>query len=84
MLLYRFPELGRVYLLVRSSPEARFYGTIAKSEPFRPIRDKYGEGYEAFLREKVVPIDGDVGKPLCGIDAGALGTSTRSSTSRAS
>jgi long-chain acyl-CoA synthetase len=72
MLLYRFPEIGRLYLVVRSSPEKRFYGTIAESEPFRPLREKYGDGYEAFLRAKVVPIDGDVGKPLCGIDVQAI------------
>ena len=29
----------------------------------------YGDGFEAFLREKIVPIDGDVGLPHCGIDA---------------
>ena len=65
MLLYRFPEIARVYVLVRkgkaASSEARFFESIAESEPFRPIREKYG-AYEAFLREKVVAIDGDVGK----------------------
>lgn len=73
MLLYRFPEMGALYLVVRSSPEERFYGTIATSEPFRPLREKYGDGYEAFLRAKVVPIDADVGKPLCGIDPNTVG-----------
>src|SRR6185437_5961157 len=78
MLLYRFPEVGRVYLLVRkgkaASAEARFFESIATSETFRPLRDRYGDGFEAFLREKVVPIDGDVSLPLCGIDVGAIGT----------
>ncbi|HEY1955405.1 MAG TPA: AMP-binding protein [Polyangiaceae bacterium] len=77
MLLYRFPEIGRVYLLVRkgkaAGAEARFFESIATSETFRPIREKYGDGFEAFLREKVVPIDGDVSLPLCGIDVAAIG-----------
>ena len=77
LLLYRFPELGRVYLLVRkgkyASPEARFFESIATSETFRPLREKHGDGFEAFLRDKVVPIDGDVSLPLCGIDVAALG-----------
>src|SRR5580700_10297502 len=62
LLLHRFPELGRVYLLVRkgdaASSEERFFTTIAESEPFRPIRERLGDGYEAFLRDKVVPVDG--------------------------
>src|SRR5512140_1077753 len=76
MLLFRFPELERVYLLVRkgsfASSEARFFDDIAKSEPFRPIRERHGEGYDEFIRNKVVPIDGDVGQPLCGIDRALL------------
>ncbi len=73
LLLYRFPEIGKVYLLVRkgdaASSEERFFGTVAMSEPFRPIRERLGdEGYQAFLREKIVPLDGDVGKPMCGLD----------------
>ncbi len=76
MLLFRFPELERVYLLVRkgkfASSEARFFDDVAKSETFRPIRERHGDGYEAFMREKIVPIDGDVGLPLCGIDKGLL------------
>ena len=80
MLLYRFPEMGRVYVLVRkgkaASSEARFFEQIAESEPFRPIREKHGDGYEAFLREKVVPIDGDVGKPMCGIDPAVIAEMT--------
>jgi long-chain acyl-CoA synthetase len=59
MLLYRFPEIGRVYLLVRKgkaeSSEARFFEQIAESETFRPIREKHGEGFVDFLRRTVVP-----------------------------
>jgi long-chain acyl-CoA synthetase len=76
MLLYRFPELGRVYLLVRkgkfASSSERFHAEIATCEPFRPIREKHGDAFDAFIREKVIPIDGDVGQPLCGIDRALL------------
>src|SRR2546423_15644910 len=62
MLLFRFPELERVYMLVRkgshASSAARFFDDVAQSEPFRPIREKYGDDYDRFIREKVVPIDG--------------------------
>src|SRR5579862_4808118 len=72
MLLHRYPNVGRVYLVVRpkarGTPEARFWAETASSEVFDPLRKAHGEGFEAFLREKVVPIDGDMGRPLCGFD----------------
>ncbi len=78
MLLYRFPEIGKVVLLVRKgdakSSEERFFNTTAESEPFRPIRERLGDGYAAWIRDKVIPIDGDVGKPLCGLDPASLGS----------
>lgn len=71
MLLDRYPEIGRIFLLVRKSKtktsEERFWSEIATSEAMKPLRDRYGDGFEAFLREKITPIDGDVGLPFCGI-----------------
>ena len=65
MLLDRFPELGKMYLVVRpkqgQSVEERFWAQIASSPVFDPIREKHpGPAFEAFLRDKVVPIPGDV------------------------
>ena len=77
MMLARFPSVGRIYLLVRKSKtktsEERFWSEIATSECLEPLRKLHGEGYEAFLKEKVFPVDGDVGQPNCGIDAALLG-----------
>jgi long-chain acyl-CoA synthetase len=72
MLLHRFPEVAHLYLLVRpkegQSAEERFWSQIATSPVFDPLREKYpGEGFEAFLREKVTPIAGDVVEPLLGL-----------------
>jgi long-chain acyl-CoA synthetase len=71
MMLDRYPEIGRLYLLVRSNEshtsEARFWSKIATSEALAPLRTRYGDGFEAFLREKIVVLDGDVGEALCGI-----------------
>ena len=76
MLLDRYPEIGKIYLLVRStdalSSEERFWNVIVKNEAFRPLRETYGDGFEAFLKDKVVPIDGDVGRPFCGVDEAVL------------
>jgi len=72
MLLARYPSLGRIYLLVRKSKaktsEQRFWSEIATSEALEPLRTQYGDRFEAFLKEKIVPVDGDVGLDLCGID----------------
>jgi long-chain acyl-CoA synthetase len=69
MLLHRYPEIGRVYCLVRpgagNTAEERFYKKVASSEVFDPMRQVHGEGFEAFLRKKIVAVPGDIGRPLC-------------------
>jgi len=72
LLLHRFPELGRVHLVVRPKggldSEARFWAEIAPSQVFDPLRAQHpGTAYEAFLRDKVHPIPGDVSKPFAGV-----------------
>ncbi len=73
MLLHRYPEIGKIFLLVRSgsgkTSEQRFWAEIATNEALKPLREQHGDGLEAFLREKIQPIDGDVGRADCGIDA---------------
>ena len=72
MLLHRYPDVGRVYCLVRpgsgNTADERFYRKVATSEAFRPLREQHGEGTEAFLRSKIVAIAGDIGRPLCNFD----------------
>ena len=64
MLLHRYPGVGRVFVLVRPGTGGnavdRFFGKVAPSRPFDPLRAVHGEGFEAFLRQKVVPLAGDV------------------------
>ena len=46
MLLHNFPEIGRVYVMVRrgtgTSSEARFWEQVVPSHPFDPLREMYG------------------------------------------
>jgi long-chain acyl-CoA synthetase len=69
MLLDRYPDVGRVYCLVRpgagNTAEERFYKKVAISEVFDPLRAKYGEDYLDFMRSKIVAVAGDIGRPLC-------------------
>ena len=76
LLLARVPDIGKIYLVVRSkkgvSSDTRFWADVASSHPFDPVREQHpGDAYEAFLRDKVVCLDADVGRPLCGV-AGEL------------
>ncbi|HSY24905.1 MAG TPA: SDR family oxidoreductase, partial [Polyangiaceae bacterium] len=76
MLLDRYPDVGRIYLVVRpkeeATAEARFATEVLKSEVLEPLRGAHGDAFEAFLRSKVVPIEGDTGRPLCGLDEALL------------
>ena len=71
LLLHRYPGVGRVFVLVRpgtgGTAAERFFGKVAPSRPFDPLRAAFGEGFLAFLREKVVPLAGDVSSPLFGL-----------------
>jgi long-chain acyl-CoA synthetase len=73
MLLAEYPVISRIYLLVRGkkgqTAEQRFWSEIAPNEVLRPLKDRYGAGYDLFLKDKVVPIAGDVTLPFCGIDS---------------
>src|SRR5690606_7970814 len=70
-LLSRFPETGRVDLVVRPkgehTAEQRFWEQIATSEVLVPLREQYAANFEGFIREKVTPIPGDVSHPYCGL-----------------
>ena len=71
MLLDRYPDVGKVYVLVRpragGTADDRFFAKVTTSPPFRPLREKHGEGLEKLLREKCIPLAGDVTDPLLGL-----------------
>ncbi len=72
LLLARFPEVGHMYLVVRpkegKTVEQRFWEQIVKSEVLVPLRERWGTGFDDFIRRKVTPIAGDVSQPFCGIE----------------
>ncbi|MCA1636919.1 MAG: AMP-binding protein [Acidobacteria bacterium] len=72
MLLHNFPDIGRVYATVRARDAAesnnRFWTSVVTSPTFDPLREKYGDGFEKFIREKIVPVNGDVGNEFLGLD----------------
>jgi long-chain acyl-CoA synthetase len=71
MLLHRFPEIGHVFLVVRAkgeqSSDERFWAEIAASKVFDPIREQHpGAKFEAYMRDKVTPVNGDVSQTHLG------------------
>jgi long-chain acyl-CoA synthetase len=71
MLLHNFPDIGKVYATVRARDAAeskiRFWTSIVTSPTFDPLREKYGDGFEDFIKSKVVPVNGDVGNEYLGL-----------------
>lgn len=71
MLLHNFPNVGRVYAIVRARNQEesinRFWNSVVVSPVFDPLRKKYGVKFEAFIREKVVPVNGDVSDNFLGM-----------------
>ncbi len=72
MLLHNFPDIGKVYATVRARDEnesrTRFWTSIVTSPTFDPLREKYGEGFEDFIKSKVMPVNGDVGNEYLGLE----------------
>jgi long-chain acyl-CoA synthetase len=71
-LLARFPAVGKVTLVVRPkgklSAEQRFEQELLSSAVFDPLRAQHGANFTTFMKEKVIPVPGDVVQPFCGLD----------------
>ncbi len=56
MLLHNFPDIGKVYTTVRARDAAeskiRFWTSIVTSPTFDPLREKYGDGFEDFIKSQ--------------------------------
>ncbi len=64
MLLYRFPNVGKIYLTVRArsqeESENRFWNNIITAPPFDPLRERYGSALDGFVNDKVIVKGGDI------------------------
>src|SRR5712691_7726643 len=70
MLLHRFPNVGRVYVTVRArsqeESETRFWDNVITAPPFDPLRERYGNAFAGFIRDKVNVVGGDIGETNLG------------------
>src|ERR687886_1855175 len=65
MLLHRFPVVEKVYVTVRArsleESLTRFWNNVITAPPFDPLRERYSDAFEGFIRDKVEVIGGDIG-----------------------
>ncbi|HEV8139886.1 MAG TPA: AMP-binding protein [Pyrinomonadaceae bacterium] len=70
MLLHRFPNIGKVYVTVRArsqeESETRFWNNVITAAPFDPVRERYGDNFDEFIRDKVAIVGGDVAEDNLG------------------
>ena len=70
-LLSDLPEIGRIYLLIRSNRSttslARFQRDRRGIAGFRGLAERHGDGFAQFLHERIEVVDGDVSKPGLGL-----------------
>ena len=71
--LMDLPEIGKLYLLIRSQKsdpaEKRCQKMLEESPVFDPLFEKYGDSFGTLLAEKVEVVEGDVSQPGLGMAA---------------
>ena len=71
--LMDLPEIGKIYLLIRSQKtnpaQRRFEKMVSESPVFDPLFELHGSRLPQFLAERVEVVEGDVTKPDLGLDA---------------
>ncbi|OMO51846.1 Male sterility, NAD-binding protein [Corchorus capsularis] len=71
-ILRTVPSVGKMYLLVRAkdkeAAKERLKLEFLEAELFKCLKQIYGEGYEAFMMSKLVPVVGNVSQSDLGIE----------------
>ncbi|XP_057781285.1 fatty acyl-CoA reductase 2, chloroplastic-like [Salvia miltiorrhiza] len=71
--MLRSTPLGKIYVLVKADDLETAWDRLQKelinSELFGCIQEKYGKYYQEFIKEKVIPIVGNICEPNLGMDS---------------
>ena len=72
LMLERAPEVGRIYVLLRSkalvSAASRFEKIVNTSPAFARLHERLGPGFSELLAEKVEIVDGELSEPGMGLN----------------
>ena len=80
-LLRDLPEIGQIYLLIRSrvkadgsrvDPRERLRDEILRNSAFGRLREKFGDGFEAYCESKITCVPGDLTAERLGLDEAAF------------
>ncbi|KAL0303973.1 UNVERIFIED_CONTAM: Fatty acyl-CoA reductase 2 [Sesamum radiatum] len=70
--LLRSTAVGKIYVLIKAEDKAaafdRLKTEIINCELFKCLQEEHGASYEAFVREKLIPVVGNIYKPDLGMD----------------
>ncbi|KAL3621596.1 hypothetical protein CASFOL_036508 [Castilleja foliolosa] len=79
--ILRSTPVGKVYLLIKAKDNEdacdRLSNEIINSDLFECLRKKHGESYEAFMKEKLIPIVGNICETNLGMDSDSAHTVQR-------
>ncbi|KAK4436636.1 Poly(ADP-ribose) glycohydrolase 1 [Sesamum alatum] len=71
--LLRSTSVGKIYLLIKAEDKEaavdRLKKEVVDSELFKSLREKHGNYYEAFVKEKLIPVVGNICDPNLGMDS---------------
>jgi long-chain acyl-CoA synthetase len=79
-LLWDLPDVGQIYLLIRPrfkadgtriEPRDRLHEEVLRNSAFGRLRERHGEGFDAFCESKITCVSGDLTKPLFGLEPAA-------------
>ncbi|XP_057777315.1 fatty acyl-CoA reductase 2, chloroplastic-like [Salvia miltiorrhiza] len=74
--LLRSTSMGKIYLLIKAKDKEaafdRLQSEIISSDLFASLKEKYGTSYIGLVREKLIPIVGDICKPNMGMDSESI------------
>uniref|UniRef100_A0A7N0TSH9 Fatty acyl-CoA reductase n=1 Tax=Kalanchoe fedtschenkoi TaxID=63787 RepID=A0A7N0TSH9_KALFE len=67
------PNVKKLFLLIRAADDEsamqRLRDEVIGKDLFRVLRNEWGENFESFISQKLIPIVGDVSNPDLGLDA---------------
>src|SRR5712671_6684552 len=81
-LLRDLPEIGQIYLLIRPrvkadgsrvDPRERLRDEILRNSAFGRLREKFGDGFEAYCESKITCVPGDLTAERLGLDETVFG-----------
>ncbi|GFP83122.1 fatty acyl-coa reductase 2 [Phtheirospermum japonicum] len=71
--ILRSTPVGKIYVLVKADDQNAAIDRLAKelinTDLFESLREKHGKGYQTFIKEKLIPVVGNICEPNLGMDS---------------